>query len=333
MSNFIEATKLCKSYNNNLALDNVSFSVQKGELYGFIGADGAGKTTLFEIMTTLLLPDKGRAHIGDWDVIKDYVKIRSHIGYMPGKFSLYQDLTVQENLQFFAKVFHTTIKENYFMIESIYKLLEPFAGRKAGDLSGGMKQKLALCCALIRNPKVLFLDEPTTGVDPVSRTDFWENLQEIKKRGITIIVSTPYMDEAVQCDRVALIHNGKLMKINTPENIIDQFEKKIISIKTSNKFMLLETLRKYSNYEAVYAFGENIHFVINNETAINQKAELQKYLDQNFQNDFSLQFSTPEFEDCFLNFMRNEDHSPLKGGKTTEVGSGVWSNRGLSSND
>lgn len=306
MQHFIEAQGLTKSYKAQPALNNLSFHVSRGELFGFIGADGAGKTTLFEIMTTLLLPDAGFARIGKWDVIHDFMQIRSNIGYMPGKFSLYQDLSVKENLEFFAKVFHTSVKENYFMIESIYKLLEPFEDRRAGALSGGMKQKLALCCALIRNPKVLFLDEPTTGVDPVSRTEFWENLQEIKKRGITVIVSTPYMDEAVQCDRVALIHNGRLMHVDTPQNILNNFTKTLVSLKTSRKFEMLNFLKKQSEFEAVYVFGENIHLIPRNGKAKNLLQRLRNIIEQNLEIDYTLNFSKPEFEDCFLEFMRKE---------------------------
>ena len=210
----VSVTQLSKSYSSIKALDDVSFDVPKGELFGIIGPDGAGKTTLFRLLTTLILPDSGGAVIEGLDVVKDYASVRSIIGYMPGKFSLYQDLTVEENLNFFATVFNTTVKENYHLIEDIYKHIEPFKTRRAGKLSGGMKQKLALSCALIHKPKVLFLDEPTTGVDPVSRKEFWEMLLKLKNQGITIIVSTPYMDEARLCDRIALMQNGKFLRID-----------------------------------------------------------------------------------------------------------------------
>ncbi|MGB8703450.1 MAG: ABC transporter ATP-binding protein, partial [Gillisia sp.] len=201
-----------KSYKQVKALDDISFDVDPGELFGIIGPDGAGKTTLFRILTTLLIPDEGTAGVAGLNVVKDYKAIRRTVGYMPGRFSLYQDLTVEENLNFFATVFGTTLEENYDLIKDIYVQIEPFKNRRAGKLSGGMKQKLALSCALIHKPKVLFLDEPTTGVDPVSRKEFWEMLKHLKKKGITILVSTPYMDEAAQCDRIALIQEGKILE-------------------------------------------------------------------------------------------------------------------------
>ncbi|GHV69890.1 hypothetical protein FACS1894199_19120 [Bacteroidia bacterium] len=210
------------SYGKVRALENISFEVQQGELFGLIGPDGAGKTSLFNILTTLLLADSGEATVDGWDVIRDYKEIRMHIGYMPGRFSLYPDLSVEENLNFFATVFNTTIEENYSLVEDIYKQIEPFKKRRAGKLSGGMKQKLALSCALIHKPTVLFLDEPTTGVDPVSRKEFWDILKKLKQQGITIFVSTPYMDEASLCDRIALIQQGKIMSIATPTQIIAQ---------------------------------------------------------------------------------------------------------------
>ena len=208
----ISAHHIGKSYGNVRALGDISFDVDPGEIYGIIGPDGAGKTTLFRILTTLILADAGTATVTGLDVVKDYREIRNRIGYMPGRFSLYQDLTVEENLAFFATVFHTTIEENYHLIADIYRQIEPFKHRKAGKLSGGMKQKLALSCALIHKPSVLFLDEPTTGVDPVSRKEFWEMLIKLKKQGLTILVSTPYMDEASLCDRIALIQGGRFMQ-------------------------------------------------------------------------------------------------------------------------
>ena len=225
----IEVNNLSKSYGEKnqkiLAVDNISFSVEKGEIFGLIGPDGSGKTSIFRMLTTVLLPDSGNAKIDGLDVINDYKKIRQILGYMPGKFSLYQDLTVEENLEFFASVFNTTIAENYDLIKDIYGQIEPFKTRRAGKLSGGMKQKLALSCALIHKPKVLFLDEPTTGVDPVSRKEFWEMLKRLKEQGITIVVATPYMDEASLCDRIALMQNGKILKIDTPQQICKDFPK------------------------------------------------------------------------------------------------------------
>src|SRR6187200_979808 len=221
----IELRELTKTYGKDkkVAVDRVSFSVSRGELFGLIGPDGAGKTSIFRMLTTLLLPDGGTAQVDGHDIVKDYRSIRSTVGYMPGRFSLYQDLTVRENLNFFATVFGTTIDENYDLIKDIYVQIEKFSDRRAGKLSGGMKQKLALCCALIHKPTVLFLDEPTTGVDPVSRREFWEMLKRLKEQAITILVSTPYMDEATRCDRIALIQEGNLLSINTPAQIISEY--------------------------------------------------------------------------------------------------------------
>ena len=221
----ISVKNISKSYNKLKAVENITFDVKEGELFGLIGPDGAGKTTIFRILTTLLVANEGSAEVAGYDVIKGLKEIRNSVGYMPGKFSLYQDLTVEENLDFFATIFGTTIEENYDLIKDIYVQIEPFKTRRAGALSGGMKQKLALCCALIHAPKVLFLDEPTTGVDPVSRKEFWIMLKRLQKKGITILVSTPYMDEASLCDRIALIQKGKILKIDSPENIINNYEK------------------------------------------------------------------------------------------------------------
>src|ERR1700739_3703376 len=220
--NAITLNNITKTYAKGtvLAVDNISFSVGSGEIFGLIGPDGAGKSTIFRMLTTLLVPDSGTATVGGLDIVKDYKAIRGIVGYMPGRFSLYQDLTVEENLNFFATVFNTSIEENYHLIKDIYVQIEPFNDRRAGKLSGGMKQKLALCCALIHKPKVLFLDEPTTGVDVVSCREFWEMLKSLKKEGITIIVSTPYMDEARLCDRIALIQKGSILSIDTPEGIV-----------------------------------------------------------------------------------------------------------------
>ena len=248
-----------------VAVDNVSFSVSKGELFGLIGVDGAGKTSIFRMLTTLLLPDGGNATVDGHDVVKDYKHIRNHIGYMPGKFSLYPDLTVEENLNFFATVFATSVAENYELIKDIYVQIEPFKTRRAGKLSGGMKQKLALCCALIHKPRVLFLDEPTTGVDPVSRKEFWEMLKRLKQQNITIVVSTPYMDEASLCDRIALIQNGKILSINTPDEIVKSFPRKLYKIKADNMYKLLKDLTGYQNTASCFTFGEYLHLSLKND--------------------------------------------------------------------
>src|SRR6476646_7213134 len=231
-----------KTYNKGsvVAVDAVSLSINQGELFGLIGPDGAGKTSIFRILTTVLLPDKGHAAVRGLDVVKEYRAIRNKVGYMPGKFSLYQDLTVAENLTFFATVFKTTIEENYDLIKDIYEQIKPFKNRPAGKLSGGMKQKLALCCALIHKPEVLFLDEPTTGVDVVSRKEFWEMLKRLKKQGISMLVSTPYMDEASLCDRIALIQNGSIMSLDTPQKIINNFPVPLYAAKSKDIYRLLK---------------------------------------------------------------------------------------------
>jgi ABC-2 type transport system ATP-binding protein len=260
MSSII-VNKLCKQYDGSPAVKDVSFTVEQGELFGLIGPDGAGKTSIFRVLTTLLLPDGGSASVEGYDVVSQYKAIRKTVGYMPGKFSLYQDLTVEENLKFFATVFGTTISENYHLIRDIYVQLEAFKDRRAGKLSGGMKQKLALCCALIHKPTVLFLDEPTTGVDVVSRKEFWDMLQKLKEQGITILVSTPYMDEANLCERIALIHEGSILGIDTPDGIRQGFGRELLSVQaTEGVHRVLQALRKYEHTASAYAFGETVHY-------------------------------------------------------------------------
>ena len=287
-----------KSYEEAKALNNISFSVEKGELFGIIGPDGAGKTTLFRILTTLILPDTGTATIEGLDVVKDYKKIRTQVGYMPGKFSLYQDLTVEENLQFFATVFHTTIKNNYNLIKDIYSQIEPFKTRKAGKLSGGMKQKLALSCALIHKPKVLFLDEPTTGVDPVSRKEFWEMLRNLRKQGITILVSTPYMDEATLCDRIALIQNGEFMKIEPPQKIINNFPETLWAVKAEHMSALLSDLRNCIGVKSCFAFGEVHHITV--DTEILSLESLITFLQKKGHTGIHVNPINPTIEDCYM---------------------------------
>lgn len=248
-----------------VALHPTTFSVEQGELFGCIGPDGAGKTTLIRIMTTLLLADEGTVTITGLDAVRDYAAIRQRTGYMPGKFSLYQDLSVEENLRFFATIFKTQVEENMHLIYDIYKQLEPFKKRPAGKLSGGMKQKLALCCAMVHKPEVLFLDEPTTGVDAVSRKEFWDMLQRLKQQGITIFVSTPYMDEASLCDRVALIQEGRILSVDTPKNIIQQYPKRILAAKADNMYALLKQLKQQPYVEMAYPFGDYHHVVVEPE--------------------------------------------------------------------
>jgi ABC-type multidrug transport system ATPase subunit len=288
---------LNKSYGNIKAIDNLSFEVEKGEIYGIIGPDGAGKTTLFRILTTLILADSGTAFVNGLDVVKDYKQIRYIIGYMPGKFSLYQDMTVEENLEFFATVFNTTIQENYYLIEDIYKQIEPFKTRRAGKLSGGMKQKLALSCALIHKPVVLFLDEPTTGVDPVSRKEFWQMLKRLKTQGITILVSTPYMDEATLCDKIALMLNGQFMQVDTPQNIVAQYTETLWEVQSNKMHQLLNDLRRHSLIKTSFSFGESYHITIDKTL---KKEDLNNYLLNKGHNEIEINPIQPSVEDCFM---------------------------------
>jgi ABC-type multidrug transport system ATPase subunit len=266
MYNAIESSGVTKSFGRTKALDNISFSVNESEIFGFIGPDGAGKTTLFRIITTLLLPDQGNMKVLGLDTVSDYKKLRKNIGYMPGRFSLYQDLSVEENLSFYATVFGTTVKENYDLISDIYSHIEPFKKRLAGKLSGGMKQKLALSCALIHKPQLLVLDEPTTGVDAVSRSEFWNMLGKLRKHNITIIVSTPYMDEAMRCDRVALIQHGKILAIDTPGKIMKGFSGKLFSAKAPEKHNLIQALRQFPATLTAYPFGDSVHVTFTGDT-------------------------------------------------------------------
>jgi ABC-2 type transport system ATP-binding protein len=294
----IKVQNISKSYQQLKAVDAISFEVNEGELFGLIGPDGAGKTTIFRILTTLLLADEGKAKVLEYDVLKDYKSIRNSVGYMPGKFSLYQDLTVEENLTFFATIFGTTIEENYDLIEDIYVQIEPFKNRRAGALSGGMKQKLALCCALIHAPKVLFLDEPTTGVDPVSRKEFWQMLKRLQQKGITILVSTPYMDEASLCDRIALIQKGKILKIDSPQNIISNYDKLIYDISSKNTHGLIHDLKNYPSQYSVYAFGEFIHY-IDRKKDFNPN-DLNEYLEHKKHSEIIIQPAKTTIEDVFM---------------------------------
>ena len=294
---------ISKSYEDIRALENIFFQVSEGEIFGLIGPDGAGKTTLFRILTTLLLPDSGKAYVKGYDVVGDYKKIRNIIGYMPGRFSLYQDLSVEENLSLFASIFGTTIAENYDLVKDIYSQIEPFKNRRAGKLSGGMKQKLALSCALIHRPEVLFLDEPTTGVDPVSRKEFWGMLKKLKAHGITILVSTPYMDEANMCDRIGLIQEGEIMSINTPEMMIKNYDKELFAIKTEEKYKLLTILKNYENTLSIFSFGDSLHYIDKRPgiTLSKLKASLNR-LDL---PQYTIENTIPTVEDCFMQLMKN----------------------------
>ncbi len=304
----VTLTNITKTYGNGAvkAVDDVSFSVKKGELFGLIGPDGAGKSSIFRMLTTLLLPDSGAAEVAGYDIVKDYRQIRSSVGYMPGKFSLYQDLTIEENLHFFATIFNTTVAENYPLIEDIYVQIAPFKKRRAGKLSGGMKQKLALCCALIHKPTVLFLDEPTTGVDPVSRREFWEMLNRLKQQGITILVSTPYMDEATRCDRIALIQGGKILSIDTPQAIIQDYPNPLYAVKATDMPRLIHVLPHYTPPLNSYIFGEYIHVDKPVSGEDNLVEDLTHFLVANGFEDIVVKPQTPTIEDCFIKRLTNE---------------------------
>lgn len=295
----IEIHNLSKCFSKTKAVDNVSFCVEKGELFGLIGPDGAGKTTLFRLLTTLLNPDSGNAKVDGCDIVEDYIAIRSRVGYMPGRFSLYPDLTVEENLQFFAALFGADVEESYELIAPVYKHIEPFRARRAGKLSGGMKQKLALSCALIHRPSVLFLDEPTTGVDAVSRSEFWDMLACLKEKGLTILVSTPYMDEALRCDRIALCNEGRVLCIDTPKEIIRRFERKLYGISAKSMFRLLEKARKATGVEDCYPFGEMHHLVVNDKFDVESfKIELGDI------EGLQIVSVEPTIEDMFIKLMK-----------------------------
>jgi ABC-type multidrug transport system ATPase subunit len=295
----ISCSQISKKYRKTQALNDISFEVKPGEIFGLIGPDGAGKTTLFRILTTLILADGGSAVVDGYDVVKDYKKIRERVGYMPGRFSLYQDLTVEENIEFFATVFNTSVEENYDLIKDIYQQIEPFKNRKAGKLSGGMKQKLALSCALIHKPTVLFLDEPTTGVDPVSRKEFWGMLKNLQQQGITILVSTPYMDEAALCDRIALIQQGSFLTIDTPASIAAGYQHKIMAINSRDMSQLLKDLREIPEIVSCYAFGDSHHVSYETKTEFSA-VKLSALLKEKGHRDIIIREIEPGIEDCFM---------------------------------
>lgn len=305
MTDMVTLNNITKTYNKGTvkAVTDVSLSVVAGELFGLIGPDGAGKSTIFRILTTLLLPDSGTATVAGHDIVADYRQIRNQVGYMPGRFSLYPDLTVEENIQFFATIFNTSIAENYHLIEDIYVQLEPFKKRRAGKLSGGMKQKLALCCALIHKPTVLFLDEPTTGVDPVSRKEFWEMLGRLKKQGITVMVSTPYMDEAARCDRIALIQHGNILAIDSPEGIINAYPGTLYAIKAKDIPRVSHVLATHEPPLAGYIFGEYIHVDTQNMGNQNPTERLTSLLAEAGLSDIEVKPITPTIEDCFIKML------------------------------
>ena len=306
----ISASHISKKYGEKTALNDISFNVAKGELFGFIGPDGAGKTTLFRIITSLLIPDSGSMTVQGLDTVKDFAKLRKILGYMPGRFSLYQDLTVEENLKFFAGIFNTTPEANYELVKDIYSHIEPFKNRKAGKLSGGMKQKLALSCALIHKPEVLILDEPTTGVDAVSRIEFWEMLAKLRQNGITIVVSTPYMDEASRCDRVALIQNGSIMDIETPEAIRKKFGRALWAVKADDIHRLLSDLRQFKATRTAFPFGEHIHLSLFDDSV--KPDEIGSYLQASGHGNVHISKIEPSIEDCFMELMSGKDRTSGK---------------------
>lgn len=307
----IKIEGISKGFDAVKALKSISIEIKEGELFGLIGPDGAGKTTLFKILATLLKPDNGEAYLNNYNVTENIVSVRNIIGYMPGKFSLYMDLTILENLTFFATAFGTTIEKSYDFIKDIYVQIEPFKNRKAGALSGGMKQKLALCCALIHKPQILLLDEPTTGVDAVSRKEFWQMLSNIKKQGVTIFVSTPYMDEASLCERIALIQDGTIMSVNSPENIAMSFPLNLFKVKTNDKYRLITHLRQWEKADYCYAFGEFAHFA-----SANTLIDIPDIIDYLGPLDFSLiiiEKIEPSVEDTFIYLMQKRHTNGTRG--------------------
>lgn len=313
MQKVIQSTGVGKSFGEIKALKNIIFDVNECEIFGFIGPDGAGKTTLFRIITTLLIPDEGKMKVMGYDVVKDFRELRKNIGYMPGRFSLYQDLSVEENLNFYATVFGTTVKENYDLISDIYSHIEPFKKRLAGKLSGGMKQKLALSCALIHKPGLVVLDEPTTGVDAVSRAEFWEMLKKLRQHNITTIVSTPYMDEAMRCDRVALIQDGQILSIDKPQKIRQGFTRKLFSIKAPEKYRLINALREYPETTTAYPFGDSVHVTFSDDK---YDKSLFEYLDRLGITDAVITEAEAGIEDRFLELMNKGATAQRRNGTT-----------------
>lgn len=299
----IEVNNVSKSYDKVKALDGVSLSVERGEIFGLIGPDGAGKTTLFKILVTLLNADEGSATVDGLDITHDYRKIRACVGYMPGKFSLYPDLTIEENMEFFATLFGVTVEQNYDLVAPIYKQIEPFKKRRAGRLSGGMKQKLALSCALIHKPSVLFLDEPTTGVDAVSRSEFWDMLHNLREQGLSILVSTPYMDEASRCDRIALCNTGRILDIDSPQHMVEKFDGKLYGIKARDMYGLLKDLRNNSSIANCYTAGEYHHLLA---SADFDAQAIEHHLAEHGHEDLEIKPIAPDIEDVFIKLLSNE---------------------------
>jgi ABC-type multidrug transport system ATPase subunit len=304
----VAAQGLVRRFGDDAALQDVSFDVAPGELYGIIGPDGAGKTTLFRILVTLLLPDAGSARVLGRDVVKDLWELRTRIGYMPGRFSLYPDLSVAENLAFFAALFDTTVAEARETIAPIWIQLERFAGRRAGALSGGMKQKLALCCALVHRPEILFLDEPTTGVDAVSRKEFWDLLARLRDEGLPIVVSTPYMDEAIRCDRVSLMQAGRLLVTDRPAEIGRGYPRPLFAVRGADVLGLLGALRRFPHAAAVWPFGEALHYTDARQDAMPEliARELAAHLESAGLTGVTMSPIAASIEDAFMWYMAQE---------------------------
>lgn len=304
MSVSVQIKSIEKKFEKVEALKNLSLNIEEGELFGFIGPDGSGKTTLFRLITSLLIPDGGNIKVGELDSETDFREIRKITGYMPGRFSLYHDLSVEENLNFYASIFNTTLRENYHLIKDVYEQIEPFKKRKAGALSGGMKQKLALSCALIHKPELLILDEPTTGVDAVSRKEFWELLKKMQKTGITILVSTPYMDEASLCDRVALMQKGSLLALDSPENIVKKYEGELWQSSSSNMHKIIVDLSEVgSGIKNIFRFGEKVHITSNGMSLEEVRSIITEELKSKGHNNIIVEAVKPQIEDCFLDLM------------------------------
>jgi len=299
----IQIENISKNFGEVLAVRDINLEIKDSELFGLIGPDGAGKSTLMRLMVTLFIPESGSITMNGRDTVKDYKEIRKHVGYMPGRFSLYQDLSVEENLAFYARVFGSTIEENYDLVKDVYEQIAPFKKRLAGQLSGGMKQKLALSCALIHRPEILVLDEPTTGVDAVSRKEFWEMLKKVQQTGITIVVSTPYMDEASLCDRVALIQKGKLLQVDTPENIISAFPKKLYALQAKDHYKLLSSLKSIEQVYSAFPFGQYLHVTLNDDAL--EASDLQALLREKGHDQLQVEIALASIEDVFMLLMQS----------------------------
>lgn len=304
MSAAIETHSLCKSYGTTVALDSVNLSVERGEMFGLIGPDGAGKSTLYRILATLLAPDSGSASVAGLDTVSDYRRLRTRIGYMPERFSLYPDLTVSENLKFFSSLFGVSVKDNFDLIAPIFGQLEKFPDRMAGKLSGGMKQKLALSCALIHRPDILLLDEPTTGVDAVSRSEFWDMLAGLREKGITILVSTSYMDEATHCDRIAMIDHGHILRTGTPAELTASLGERLYNAVATDMFGLLSALRRRDDVADCYTFGATLHLV--GTPAFNAGKACAELAAGGF-GDVSIYPAAGDIEDLFIKLTRNDN--------------------------